>query len=97
MKRLQSLVDVIDVMSALGVSPEETLGAMLGMNGAGPTPGCDCDVCMKFSQEEREAALTRATDGVSTPKEKTFAAGVGGDQQFDDLLAELKNATEKLN
>jgi hypothetical protein len=86
MKRLQSLVDVIDVMSMLGVPPKETLASLLDSQGAGPTPGCT-------SQEDRDAAVARG----GKPEDKTFAAGAGGDQQLEDLLAQLKTATDKLN
>jgi hypothetical protein len=80
-------------MDALGVSPRETLSAMLETKG--PTPGCDCSFCMKFSQEERDAAAASAKEGGSVPEEKTISAGAGGSQEFDDLLTQLRDASSK--
>ena len=96
LKRLQAMIDVVEVMDMLGVPPADTINAMLStLTQKGPTPGCTCDVCMKYSQEERNAALAAVTNEQPKAQAAGAVSGMGGDQQFDDLIAQLRTATDQ--
>lgn len=79
--KMQVIIDVIGALAEIGIPPSETLNSILA--GTGPTPGCDCPACMRFTQEERDAAVVQYEKEVSASK-----AG-SGNEIIDDLLATL--------
>jgi hypothetical protein len=60
-RRLQTVAEVVSFMEVMGIPAEETLNTLLGADG--PTPGCDCEYCTSFTQEDRNALKTEATGG----------------------------------